>query len=244
MVTRDRLSPIDDLPTAAPGPRERIVRAAAALLAAGGREAVSTRAVSARAGVQPPTIYRHFGDMQGLLDVVAEDGFARYGRTKIARGDSADPVADLRAEWDLHIGFGLANPALYALMYGDPRPGVMSPAAVEARNILEWLVRRVAAAGRLRVGVDRATRLIHATGVGVALTLIALPEDLRDAALSAMAREAVMAAITVDAPAPAAPGPVGAAVHLRAVLPQASTLTARERDLLQEWLDRIAASSR
>jgi len=230
-----------------PSTHDRILGAATALLAEGGWEAVSTRAVSAAAGVQPPTIYRQFGDMQGLLDVVAEDGLARYVRTKVARGDSADPVADLRAGWDLHIGFGLANPVLYALMYGDPRPGVTSPAAVEARNLLERLVRRVAAAGRLRVGVDRATRLIHAAGVGVALTLIALPEDLRDAALSAMAREAVMAAITVDAPAPPAPaahGPVGAAVHLRAVLPQATALTARERDMLQEWLDRIAESSR
>jgi hypothetical protein len=35
------------------------VQAAARLLAEGGREAVSTRAVAAAAGVQAPTIYRH-----------------------------------------------------------------------------------------------------------------------------------------------------------------------------------------
>ena len=37
-------------------PRERILRAAAALLAEGGREAVSTRAVSAAAVAQAQTI--------------------------------------------------------------------------------------------------------------------------------------------------------------------------------------------
>ena len=122
-ATDDRPGTIDDTLAAAPSPRDRILRAAAMLLAEGGREAVSTRAVSAAAGVQPPTIYRQFGDMQGLLDAVAADGFARYLRAKVAREGTEDPVADLRAGWDAHIDFGLANPALYALMYGDPGQG-------------------------------------------------------------------------------------------------------------------------
>ena len=116
----------------------------------GGREAVSTRAVSAAAGAQPPTIYRQFGDMRGLLDAVAADGFTRYVRGKVAWGGAADPVADLRAGWDLHIGFGLANPPFYALMYGNPRPEARPAAAVEAHKTLErpagcasaWAARR------------------------------------------------------------------------------------------------------
>ncbi len=243
----NRLSTIDDISTTSPSPRERILRAAATLLAVGGREAVSTRAVSAAAGVQPPTIYRQFGDMQGLLDAVADDGFARYVRAKVARRDGEDPVAVLRAGWDLHVGFGLANPALYALMYGDPQPGVMSPAAAEARNMLEGLVRRVAAAGRLRVGVESATRTIHAAGVGVVLTLIAAGGADRDLALSDQTREAVLAAMTTDATpgeAPAQAGPrraaVSYAVALKALLPEASAaFTSAERGLLAEWLDRL-----
>ena len=42
----------------------------------------------------------------------------------------------------------------------------------------------------------------------------------------------------------AAPGPVGAAVALRAVLPQTDALTCPELDLLQEWLDRITGQAR
>jgi AcrR family transcriptional regulator len=228
-------------------PRDRILRAAAMLLAEGGREAVSTRAVSAVAGVQPPTIYRQFGDMGGLLDAVAEDGFARYLRDKIARADTEDPVADLRAGWDAHVGFGLANPALYALMYGEPRPGSRPAAAVEARRLLEGLVRRVAAAGRLRVGVGRATRLIQAAGVGVVLTLIAAEEADRDLDVSPLTREAILAAVTTDtipingASAGAGSRRVAAhAVALKAVLPEAATaFTPAERGLLAEWLGRL-----
>ena len=56
---------------------ERMLRAAADLLQTGGIEAVSTRAVAAAAGVQPPTIYRQFGDKDGLLDALA--GFVLEG---------------------------------------------------------------------------------------------------------------------------------------------------------------------
>src|SRR5215217_8644607 len=96
-------------------PRDRILQAAANLLAEGGREAVSTRAVAAAAGVQAPTIYRQFGDMRGLLDEVASYGFSKYLRDKTMRERAEDPVDDLRLGWDLHVGYGLANPAFYTL---------------------------------------------------------------------------------------------------------------------------------
>ena len=245
-TTDDEPGTIGDTPAALPSPRDRILRAAAMLLAAGGREAVSTRAISAAAGVQPPTIYRQFGDMRGLLDAVEADGFARYLRDKVARASTEDPVADLRAGWDAHIGFGLANPAVYALMYGDPRPAAMPTAAVEAHKLLEGLARRVAEAGRLRVGVGRATRMIHAAGVGVVLALIATEGADRDLAVSDLTREAILAAVTTEASPGgviehAGPRRVAAhAVALKAVLPEASAdFTPAERGLLAEWLDRL-----
>jgi AcrR family transcriptional regulator len=88
-----------------PDARARIVHAATDLLAIGGRKAVTTRAVSAAAGVQPPTIYRHFGDMQGLLDVVARETLAVHVREQAARALTDDPVEDLRRGWDLHLAF-------------------------------------------------------------------------------------------------------------------------------------------
>jgi len=218
--------------------RERIVETAAELLAGGGREAVTTRAVATAAGVQPPTIYRLFGDKVGLLDAVTEHGFRAYLADKGVA--SADPVADLRSGWDLHVGFGLANPGLYALMYGDPRPGTASPAATRATAMLRALVRRIAQAGRLRVAEEQAVALVHAAACGTVLTLLATVSP--DPGLSGLAREAVLAAVIADAPAVAAPGPVGAAVALRAALAETDAVTTGERGLLEEWLDRIAAA--
>ena len=223
--------------------RGRIVAAATELLRTGGRDALTTRAVAAAAGVQAPALYRLFGDKGGLLDAVAEYGFATYLGEKVVREPGPDPVEDLRRGWDLHIGFGLAHPAVYALMYGDPRPGSTPAVASAAHRILEAHIRRIAVAGRLRVGEVRAAELVHAAGCGTVFTLLAMAEDRRDPGLSTAAREAVIAAIVTESSAMERPGSALAAITLRAALGDAPTvLTDGERHVLGEWLDRLASS--
>lgn len=89
--------------------------------------------------------------------------------------------------------------------------------------------------------------MIHATGVGVVLLLIAGEPEDRDPALSGATREAVLAVVTTDTtggPASASPGSARAAtcaVALKAVLPEvAAAFTPAELALLAEWLDRLA----
>ena len=84
---------------------------------------------------------------------------------------SDDPVQDVRELWDLHVEFGLSNPAAYALAYGEPRVGRVAAAAVETITILQEVIARLGDQGRLRMSVDRATKLVHAGGVGIVLTL-------------------------------------------------------------------------
>ena len=120
----------------------------------------------------------------GLLDEVVSFGFSAYSSEKMVRESVEDPVEELRWGWDLHVGFGLANPALYKLMYGDPVPGSEPTAAVKAFAMLRDLVHRIAQTGRLRVGEERATSMIHAAAMGATLTLIGQKPEDRDIALS------------------------------------------------------------
>lgn len=219
----------------------RIVTSAIDLLNRGGQDAVTTRAVADAAGVQVPTIYRLFGDKRGLLNAVAEHGFTVYLTEKTVRKPGQDPVEDLRAGWDLHIEFGLSRPAIYLLMYAQPQPGMKSAAADKSSHLLKEHIRRVAIAGRLRVPEDTAASLFHAAGCGTVLTLLTQTEQQRDTALSALAREAAITAITTDAPAAEKPGAAAAAIALRAALPDVQLLSGGERSLLTEWLDRLAA---
>ena len=217
--------------------RERIVRVASDLLRTSGQDAVSTRAVSAGAGVQAPTIYRIFGDKRGLLNAVAAAGFLAYVESNNDVSVDGDPIDGLRAGWDLHIAFGLANPYLYSLIYGEPQPGETSQAALAAAAIIESHIHRIAQAGLLRVSEARAVDLVQAAGRGTTLTLIAAGSE--DASLARTAREAVISAITLSTRASEHTGPTGAALVLRAALP-VHPLSENESSLLGDWLDRIA----
>ena len=221
--------------------RAQLVRVAAHLLATEGPDAVTTRSVALAAGVQAPTIYRLFGDKSGLLDAVVEHGFASYMARKHLDADS-DPVESLRAGWELHVGFGLANPALFRLMHTALRTPEGRAAAATGAGVLQARVHRVAEAGRLRVTERRAVELIQAAGTGVVLTLINQAGDERDDTLADTAWESVCATILTGASAVPTAGPAAAAVTLRAALPDLTTLTAAERALLGDWLDRIADS--
>ncbi|WP_089157744.1 TetR/AcrR family transcriptional regulator [Micromonospora sp. NBS 11-29] len=223
--------------------RAAIVDAAAWLLHHGGPGAVTTRGVAERAGVQAPTIYRLFGDKDGLLEAVAEQVLATFVADKHAAVAAAtaadvDPLDDLRASWHRQIEFGLANPAVFRLL-NDPERASDSPAARTGRRILQTRVHRVAAAGRLRVPEPHAVDLIHAAGVGTVQTLLATPPERRDPALADAMVDAVLSRILTDAPAEAPDGPRATAVALRALAPRLRMLSEAERHLLTEWLDRI-----
>ncbi|MFB4276409.1 MULTISPECIES: TetR/AcrR family transcriptional regulator [unclassified Nonomuraea] len=228
--------------TASMDKREAILDVAADLLARAGRDAVSTRAVCKAAGVQAPILYRLFGDKQGLLDAVAGRGLMSYLAEKRGITPSGDPVEDLRRGWDLHIWFGLAEPALYSLIYGSPRPGAEPDGAKQAAEVLAGLVHRVALAGRLRVPEQRAARVIHAAGRGTTLALIATPEAERDMDAARIVRESVIHAITEPAPTGSSrtgDDVVSGAIALRAALPDLKVLSPSEGQLLGDWLDRI-----
>jgi hypothetical protein len=84
--------------------------------------------------------------------------------------------------------------------------------------------------------------LLRASGVGTVVTLLGQPEAQRDPGFLALAREAVFGAIAWSAPTIDAPGAAGAAIALRASLRDDALLTAGERLLLGELLDRLAAT--
>ena len=221
--------------------RDNLVEVAARLLREQGVTAVTTRAVAEAAGVQAPTIYRLFGDKDGLLDAVAEHVLAVYVAEKAVAADSGDPIADLRAAWQTHVGFGLANGALFSLI-ADPGRGSRSPAAAAGMEVLRNRMRRLAATGRLRVTERRAVDLFHAAGTGTVFTLLSMAPQDRDPGLADAMYDAVMQTILTDAPALPEESTTAAAVMFRTLVPDLAALSDAERALLSEWLDRVSGS--
>jgi hypothetical protein len=118
---------------------------------------------------------------------------ARNDWTAVAEHAMASYMADV------NVGFGLANPALYALLVDPAHAG--SPALRVGWDNLGARIHRVAGTGRLRVPERRALEMVHAAGVGAVLALLSQPPGERDTALADAMYEAVMRSVLVDAPA-------------------------------------------
>ncbi|KNC16344.1 TetR family transcriptional regulator [Arthrobacter sp. RIT-PI-e] len=234
-----------------PAPKQRLLRAAAALLAESGGEAVSTRQITQAARVTAPTLYHHFGDKEGLFDAVVAEGFAEYLDVERALPASGHPIEDLRLHWDNHVRFGLGNPHLYLVMFGNIRPERRSSMVSSAEAFLEEVLARAAVAARLVVTPREAARSMLAANIGVTLMLIAEPAEKRNLELSAMTREAVISAVATDSEADpttdteGTPSVVVAAIALNAALQSShpDQLSSSELKLFLEWLQRISSRS-
>lgn len=217
--------------------RERLIAAAADLIAAAPGEEFSLRAVCDVVGVKLPTLYHFFGSKQGLIDAVVEHGFELYLGQKASMESSGDPIQDIRAGWDAHVSFGLSNPGFYTLMYGKVRPGYSPAAQSRPSEILRSLVARAATQSRLVVPPDQAAAHVLATNIGVTLRQIILAQP--DPALSVAVRESTIAAITgTDARSAA---PLATAIEIAASQPE--VLGQTQTRLLIEWLTRLAGQS-
>ncbi|RKT37142.1 TetR family transcriptional regulator [Microbacterium sp. AG1240] len=207
---------------------------------------MTTRAVADTAGVQAPTIYRLFGDKDGLLDAVAEHVMAEYVESKARTPENPDPVEGLRAGWRSQIEFSLTHPELHLLLGTRSRT---SPATEAGIGVLRDRVHRIAVAGRLLVSEERAVEMIHAAGTGAIHSLLEIAPDARDHGLAEAMLDAVIGAIVAPAHTHGHARP-GASVEVRAAavtfaafVPEMPALTPSERALLAEWVDRSIRSA-
>ncbi|MEE2570364.1 TetR/AcrR family transcriptional regulator [Pseudarthrobacter sp. J64] len=231
-------------------PKARLLRAAAELLAKSAGAPVSTRQITKLAGVTAPTLYHHFGDKEGLFDAVVAAGFEEYVRDERDFAPSGQPLEDIRRMWDNHVQFGLNQPELYLVMFGNIRPESRPAIVADAEGLMEEMLNKAAAAGQINVPPREAARSILAANVGVTLMLIAEPATERNLELSTLTRDAMIFAVSTDQAAGAGADTgrssvVVAAIALNAAL-QASNpdqLSSSELKLFLEWLHRISSSN-
>ena len=222
--------------------RDTILTAAAELLVESSDGEVSTRAICERAGIQAPTLYRHFGDKDALLAAVVDEAFERYLGSKRLVLPTEDPIERLRNGWDSHNAWGLANPAYYRIIFSPVATGSVS--ANEAMGILISHLEACAQAGLLRVSPALAAQRIMAANVGVTLMQITRGELYPDPELSARVRDALHAQVFVAETIRTRPADVAATATTLAALLAAtpsSGLNPAESALLVDWLARLAA---
>ncbi|HVA59469.1 MAG TPA: TetR-like C-terminal domain-containing protein [Mycobacteriales bacterium] len=109
----------------------RLVDEAGRLLAAEGPAALTLRRLASVSGTSTMAVYTLFGDKQGLLAAMHREGFTRLGGAL-----EAVAAGSLEGLGDLGMAYrdvALANPHLYALMFGGAVPNFAPDAEGEAR---------------------------------------------------------------------------------------------------------------
>jgi AcrR family transcriptional regulator len=145
-----------------------LLDAAATLLERGGLAAVTTRAVLAQAGLTAPTLYHHFGDKDGLLAALLQEGvYAFFAHKDTTLRITSDPRADLLTAFDSFLDFVSQQPQLFQLLAVR---ALDDPALLDAA--VEWCRERVGQLerdGRLTVDAPIAVQSLMAVSNGVAM---------------------------------------------------------------------------
>jgi AcrR family transcriptional regulator len=103
-----------------------LIEAARGLLEREGVEGLSLRKLAQAAGVSHAAPYHHFKDRSALLAALAEEDFHALAACTAAAAENAgsDPFDRLAAIGTAYIGFAIAHPASFALMF---RPELTQP---------------------------------------------------------------------------------------------------------------------
>ncbi len=110
--------------------RTEILDAAREQLAAEGVGTLSLRGVARELGMAPSAVYRYFENRDVLLTALIVDAYDALGDA-VEHAERAVARSDLVGRWAAIARavrrWALANPSLYALVYGSPVPGYAAP---------------------------------------------------------------------------------------------------------------------
>lgn len=96
-----------------------LLSAAATLLSEEGPAALTVRRVAERANASTKMIYTHFGGKDGLLEALYLQSFAALEQAFKAHVAETDCAKRLASMLKAYRAFGLREPALYNVMFGD-----------------------------------------------------------------------------------------------------------------------------
>ncbi len=149
--------------------RQTIVAAAISIIERDGQAKFTTREVCDLACVTAPTLYHHFGSVDGLLSAVITEAFDQFLLAKEDSVRSPDPIEALREGWDGYVLFAARRPRLYGAMMARVLQGINLPAADNAYRLLVDRIEAIAAVERLKVTVSAASQIAWASANAAAL---------------------------------------------------------------------------
>ncbi|HLL90331.1 MAG TPA: TetR/AcrR family transcriptional regulator [Tepidisphaeraceae bacterium] len=170
--------------------RDRILDAARELFLAHGYESVSMRKIADAIAYTPAALYVHFKDKEDLLRQMCRRDFGRLASVFNELAEVEDPIERIREIGLAYVGFALAYPNHYRLMFMTPSPGpieleeedlkVRGNPSEDSYAFLKLAVDQALAGGRFSPGLtdaDLVTQTLWAAVHGVASLTICMDDD-------------------------------------------------------------------
>jgi AcrR family transcriptional regulator len=98
--------------------RRRLVETAALIVDEDGPDALTARRLAKEAGTSTMAVYTHFGGMPALVKQIVVEGFTRLDEHQARVAQTDDPLDDLLQLALAYRANAIANPHLYAVMFG------------------------------------------------------------------------------------------------------------------------------
>lgn len=103
--------------------RRRVLNASLLLVAERGPEALSLREVARQAGVSHQAPYKHFGDREGVIAALVEEGFISLSAALSTAPESANLETRITLAGTAYVDWALAYPGYLRLLF---RPDLLS----------------------------------------------------------------------------------------------------------------------
>lgn len=179
--------------------RGAVLAASLDLIEAEGLDALSMREVARRAGVSHQAPYHHFGDREGILAALVQDGFARLTadmRRAIAK--APNPMGRFQAIGLAYVNFALSHPAHFKVMFRSELVSMQRHEETRAKadSCFDLLVSVVDEVAALRWGKRDETLPVTAWALAHGVATLALEGKLdRHVGKSKSAQKAAAEAI-------------------------------------------------
>jgi AcrR family transcriptional regulator len=103
--------------------RARILAAAWDLARRDGLAAITLRDIARRVGMRAPSLYTYFPSKNAMYDAMYAEAARQLAETLAGRPQADDPRETLRGRMRLFVGFCVADPVRYQMLFERPVPG-------------------------------------------------------------------------------------------------------------------------
>lgn len=148
--------------------KKRLVKVARHLLSTEGREGASSRAICALAGVQAPTLYHYFGDLNGLHRAAIDQTYEQVALAYLQGAKEGGPREGLRNGWGAFNYFAHQEPIMCRIVIQQILAGQPPAAVAETLRTVEDDLSQLYEQGQLLCPPHEAVQLLWIGTLGTA----------------------------------------------------------------------------